>query len=310
MIFAWILLSDYVLITYTPLDYALTVLGLIAAWSMGHHYAGAVVGPAYGSRSLTMYTAILISGAFVIIGAVSTRVVTTYVSLAAVPPLFQTAALLSLVIMTNVTTSLKIPTSTIQLYAFSLLGVAFETGSHVNYAILGFLVIGWIAAPSLSFGMSRGIFRVLRESKHLRYVIIGVMMYSGLVLGLNDVSNAASSLVSAGINMIFSKAICGIAMFFGMLIFGPRLIKLVGEEMIKMDYRTAASAQLTKSIIISGLNALGFNASINQTVVTSLASLGARKHVLKGILQGWIYSPLIGFASALIFAFVLKLVFG
>lgn len=298
------------MLQFTALDYALIVLGLIAAWSMGHHYAGAVVGPAYGSRSLTMYTAILISGAFVIIGALATRVVTTYVSLAAVPPLFQTAALLSLVIMTNVTTFLKIPTSTIQLYTFSLLGVSFETGSKVNWFVFGLLVVGWVAAPSLSFGLSRGIFRILRESKHLRYLIIGVMMYSGLVLGLNDVSNAASSLVSSGINLIFSKAICGIAMFFGMLIFGPRLIRLVGEEMIKMSYKTAASAQLTKSIVISGLNALGLNASINQTVVTSLASLGARRNVLRGILQGWIYSPIIGFASAFVFAFVLKLFFG
>ena len=288
----------------------LIALGLAAAWSMGHHYAGAVVGPAYGSRSLTMYVAILVSGAFVIIGAVSTRVVMTFVSLTEVAPLYQTAALLSLVIMTNVTTFLKIPTSTIQLYAFSLLGVAYETASPVNYTILGLLVIGWIAAPSLSFFMSRGIFRVLQESKHLRYLIIGVMMYSGLVLGLNDVSNAASSLVSSGIDPIFSKAICGIAIFFGMLIFGPRLIKLVGEEMIKMNYRTAASAQLTKSIIISALNALGLNASINQTIVTSLASLGARKNVFRGILQGWIYSPIIGFASAFVFALVLKLLFG
>ncbi len=294
---------------FSPLDYALIALGLVAAWSMGHHYAGAVVGPAYGSRSLAMYTAILISGAFVILGAVSTRVVTTYVSLALVPPLYQTAALLSLVIMTNVTTFLKIPTSTIQLYAFSLLGVAYETDSRVNYVILGLLVIGWVAAPTFSFGLSRGIFRVLRESKHLRYVIIGVMMYSGLVLGLNDVSNAASSLVSSGIDPLFSKAICGIAMFAGMLIFGPRLIKLVGEEMIKMDFKTAASAQLTKSIIISALNALGLNASINQTMVTSLASLGARRNVLKGILQGWIYSPLIGFGGAFVFAFILKILF-
>ena len=134
-------------------------------------------------------------------------------------------------------------------------------------------------------------------------------MYSGLVLGLNDVSNAASSLVSAGINVIFSNAICGIAMFIEMLIFGPRLIKLVGEEMVKMNYRTAASAQLTKSIVISGLNALGLNASINQTVVTSLASLGARRNALKGILQGWIYSPIISFASAFVFALVLKILF-
>jgi len=92
------------LTAFIPIDYALVLLGVVAAWSMGHHYAGAVIGPAYGSKSLGMYTAILISGSFVVLGALSTRVVNTYVSLANVAPLYQTAALLSLVIMTNITT--------------------------------------------------------------------------------------------------------------------------------------------------------------------------------------------------------------
>jgi phosphate/sulfate permease len=65
-----------------------------------------------------------------------------------------------------------------------------------------------------------------------------------------------------------------------------------------MDDRKAVSSQLTKSIIISALNFVGLNASMNQAIVASLASLGARRDVLRSIVKGWIYSPAIGFATA------------
>lgn len=65
---------------------------------------------------------------------------------------------------------------------------------------------------------------------------------------------------------------------------------------MQLDLRKAAAAQLTKSIVISALNIFGVNASMNQTIVAALASMGARKKVLKSIVLGWIYSPVIGFA--------------
>jgi phosphate/sulfate permease len=58
------------------------VLAIAAAWSMGHHYSGAVVGPAFGSRAVHMYTGIILAGIFVVIGSLATNVVATYVSLA------------------------------------------------------------------------------------------------------------------------------------------------------------------------------------------------------------------------------------
>src|SRR5271157_1108055 len=63
-------------------DIVLLVLAIAAAWSMGHHYAGAVVGPAYGSRVVRMYAGIALAGVFVMVGSLVTPVVSTYVSLA------------------------------------------------------------------------------------------------------------------------------------------------------------------------------------------------------------------------------------
>jgi phosphate/sulfate permease len=207
-----------------------------------------------------------------------------------------------------VTTYLKVPTSTIQLYAFSVLGAAVATRSSVNYLLFATLGIGWVASPIASFFLGKGIHRVIpSESRYLRFIIIGIMLYSGLVLGLNDVSNAASSLVGVGYDVTLSKIVCGVSMYAGMLMWGPRLIRRIGEELIKIDYRIAVSSQLTKSIVISALNLAGLNASMNQAIVASLASLGARKDVLKSIIKGWIYSPLIGFAAAFLLSLLVTI---
>jgi inorganic phosphate transporter, PiT family len=275
------------------------VLAVAAAWSMGHHYSGAVVGPAFGSRALGMYSGIVLAGVFVMVGSLATGVVSTYVSLASLPEAYNLAPLFSLVLMANLTTYLKIPTSTIQLYAFSVLGAAVETRSAVSYTTLLILGVGWVLAPVLSFFLGRGIHRLMpNESKYSRFLIIGVLLYSGLVLGLNDVSNAASSLVSTGYNITLAKLICGASMYAGMLMWGPRLIRRVGEELVAMDLRKAASAQLSMSFVVSALNLLGLNASMNQSIVAALASLGARRNVLRSILKGWVYSPLVGFLTA------------
>jgi phosphate/sulfate permease len=55
-------------------------LGFLAAWSMGHHYSGAVLGPAFGSKSLGMFTGIMSAGFLVVLGALLSPVVSTYVS--------------------------------------------------------------------------------------------------------------------------------------------------------------------------------------------------------------------------------------
>jgi phosphate/sulfate permease len=254
-----------------------------------------------------MYAGIIIAGVLVMIGSLATNVVSTYVSLAKIGGIYNVVALFSLTLMANVTTYLKVPTSTIQLYAFSVLGVAVATGARINIGLFALLGASWVAAPLVSYFLGKGIFRLItHESRNLRYVIIGIMLYSGFVLGLNDVSNAASSLVSTGFDITLAKAICAASMYVGMLMWGPRLIRRVGEELITMDYRKAVSSQLTKSIVISSLNLIGLNASMNQTIIASLAGLGARKNVLRSIAFGWIYSPLIGFTTA----FVLSVLVG
>jgi len=288
-----------------PVDAAIVVLALLAAWSMGHHYSGAVVGTAFGSRSITLGRGLLISGLLVILGAALSSVVQTYANLAKVGGEYSVVVLISFVLMSNVTTYLKIPTSTIQLYTFGILGAALASGTFISYPTLAIIVVSWAIAPALGYGLGRVVYRYIPQSEHLRYLILGTMLYSALVLGLNDVSNAATSLVVSGVALFPAKLACGVAMMVGMVTWGSRLARRVGEDLVELDARKAAAAQLTKSVVISALNVLGVNASMNQTIVAALASMGARRKVLKSIVMGWVYSPVIGFAVSFGLSFLL-----
>jgi PiT family inorganic phosphate transporter len=279
-----------------PVDIPIGVLALVAAWSMGHHYSGAVVGTAFGSKSITLRKGLLVSGLLCVVGAALSSVVQTYANLAKVGGEYSVVVLISFVLMSNVTTYMKIPTSTIQLYTFAILGAALAAGTMISYPTLAIIVISWAIAPTLGYALGRVVYRHIPHSEHLRYLILGTMLYSALVLGLNDVSNAATSLVVSGVALLPAKLACGVAMMVGMVTWGSRLAKRVGEDLVDLDARKAASAQLTKSIVISALNLLGVNASMNQTIVAALASMGAKRKVLKSILAGWVYSPVIGFA--------------
>jgi phosphate/sulfate permease len=189
---------------------ALQVMALISsalfAWSMGSHYTGSVAGTAYGAGVLSLRAALLITAAFTLVGSVagSINVVDTYTK---VVPQASTidivAAQLAAAVMTTASTHFKLPTSTIQLYAFSLLGSALVSGISINGAVFAFIIAGWIGGPLVSLVVGMALSRLggslaAKGERALRWFLIAVAIYSAFILGSNDVSNAATSLVTTG----------------------------------------------------------------------------------------------------------------
>ena len=121
---------------------------------MGHHYSGAVVGTAFGSKSITLRKGLLVSGLLVILGAALSNVVQTYANLAKVGGEYSVVVLISFILMSNVTTFLKIPTSTIQLYTFGILGAALRVGDGNQLPDAGDhrCLLGDCAYPRLCYG--------------------------------------------------------------------------------------------------------------------------------------------------------------
>lgn len=132
--------------------FLLLAASALFAWAMGSHYTGAVMGTAYGSGVLSARRAQLLAAGFAIIGSVtaSMNVIATYANglVVASSRVDIAAAQLATALVTTASTYFKLPTSTIQIYAFSLLGVALVGGIPVHAAGFEFVVLGWAAGPA------------------------------------------------------------------------------------------------------------------------------------------------------------------
>lgn len=306
------------------LDVLLMASSALFAWSMGSHYTGSVAGTAYGAKVLSARSALLLTAILTIIGAVagSAGVVGTYTKVVPdAPTLYVAAAQLSAAAVTTASTYFRLPTSTIQVYAFSLLGGAIVGGLHVSASALLLIVLGWALGPLVAFVLGLVLGRLGLQVAHrgeraLRLLLIAVVIYSAFILGSNDVSNASSSLVAAGVTGTRTAALFGGAfMAIGILTWGRRMLARIGHDILPLDVPLAAAAQLSKALALSVANALGYNASINQTIVGGLLGAGAAvkgknvdRHVIRGIVLNWTLSPAISLASSLAITALLQAV--
>ncbi len=296
------------------------------AWSMGSHYTGSVMGTAYGSGVLSLRRALMLAAVFTLIGSVSAsiNVVDTYANVVSQAPAIDVAAAqLAAAVVTTISTYLKLPTSTIQIYAFSLLGVVLVGGLPIHGASFSLSILGWIAGPlvalALGFLLAKlGLGIARKGSKVLAWFLIAVAIYSSFILGSNDVSNAASSLVTAG---MLSPRLAGLwggfFMALGVLTWGQRLLGRIGHDILPLDVPLAGTAQLSKAISLSVINAFGYNASINQTIVGGLVGVGSAvardkldRKVLRNIVLNWTLSPLLGLSSAALASLTLHIAVG
>src|SRR2546423_7071772 len=130
----------------------LIVLAVGFAWSIGAHYAGAVMGMPHALRAIGAWQALLLMAPLAFLGAtfashevekrvgsgltdgrlsVSQQVVVIGVAFA----------------VTTFFNRFRMPTSTIQILVFSVVGVALATGTGVKWSSIGHLAVVWAAAP-------------------------------------------------------------------------------------------------------------------------------------------------------------------
>lgn len=308
------------------LDALLLASSAVFAWSMGSHYTGSVTGTAYGAGVMSIRTALILTAILTVVGATigGVGVIGTYTKLVPhAPTLYVAAAQLAAAIVTIAATRFKLPTSTIQVYAFSLLGGALVGDLHVSAGDLELILLGWVLGPSLAFMLglvlARLGFRIAhRGERALRWLLIGVAIYSAFILGSNDVSNAAASLVDVHLlSARLAGLVGGACMAVGTITWGGRMLARIGREILPLDVSLAASAQLSKALALSVANALGYNASINQTIVGGLIGAGASvarnqidRGVARNIALNWTLSPVLALASSALIAELLKLSVG
>jgi inorganic phosphate transporter, PiT family len=294
----------------------LIVLALGFAWSMGAHYTGAVMGMPYALRAIGAWQALLLMAPLTLIGATFAshaveRRVGSGLTEGRLSVTQQVVVIGVAFGLTSAFNRLKVPTSTIQILVFSVVGVALATDTRVHWQSIWHLAIVWVSAPlaavALGAGLTLGLDRVaLGARTGAALVLVGAV--AAFAMGANDVSNASGALVGTGtFGPLAAGAVGGVGLALGVLTWGKPLLRRVAFEIVAVDRAMATAAQLVQAAVVLAAVAFGFFTSMNQALVGAMAGAGFARgretvhlRTLLLIAQGWLLGP--GAALALGYA--------
>jgi PiT family inorganic phosphate transporter len=302
----------------------LIVLACAFAWSMGAHYTGACMGMPYATGSISLRPALITMALFVLAGAsfLSHRVLLTVGhNLLDTSRLGKGAAcaiIAAAFILTALYNRLKIPTSTIQILVFAIIGAGLALRIRIEWMSIVRLVVVWAIAPIAALFLGFTFTRVLDivPGLHGQTRAVGVLLVlagclASLTMGANDVSNATGVFIATGLSgMLVAGALGGASLALGVLTWGRPLLQRVAFEIVKLDLPMASAAQLVQGLVVL-IAVLGFGdfTSMNQALVGAMAGAGLARgretvqwRTLRGILQGWIIGPVSGCILAYLFA--------
>src|SRR6201993_3148592 len=136
----------------------LIILAIGFAWSIGAHYTGAVMGMPHALKAIGAWQALILMAPLAFLGATfaSHAVEKRVGSGLTGAPLSIEAAVVVAGVAFAVTTffnRFKMPTSTIQILVFSVVGVTLATGGTVQWGAIGRLAVVWAAAPLAAIGL-------------------------------------------------------------------------------------------------------------------------------------------------------------
>jgi PiT family inorganic phosphate transporter len=300
----------------------LVVLSLAFAWSMGAHYTGAVMGMPYASRSIRLWPALTTMAILTVIGAtIASHGVQKTVGLHIVKVDQVTVPMLIVMefgafFLTTIYTYAKVPTSTIQILIFCIVGTAVAAHAAVNWTTIWHLALTWVLAPPaavlLGFTFTRLLDRFVPSAKEsyteqrgsiLPSLLVLVGMAAAFVLGANDVSNAVGVWSAVNLtSLLVAGLLGGIAMAVGALSWGQRILHRVAFDIVKVDLAMASAAQFVQALVVFLAVTQGLFTSMNQALVGAMAGTGLARgretvqtSTLIGIAKGWAISPISGF---------------
>ncbi|HEU5439238.1 MAG TPA: anion permease [Ktedonobacterales bacterium] len=137
----------------------LFVVVVAFAWNLGVHYTGAVMGMPYAARAIALWPALALIAVFTVLGAtfasggvqetVGRRIIAD--QLVTVPDAI--VIVLAAGVLTTLYNYLRIPTSTIQILVFCVVGVGLGGGIPIHWATIGQLAVVWAIAPLAAFAL-------------------------------------------------------------------------------------------------------------------------------------------------------------
>lgn len=145
----------------------LILLAVAFAWNLGAHYTGAVMGMPFAARAIAAWPALILIAVLTILGATfaSARVEATVgrqiVDDHAVRISDAIAIVLAAGALTLLYTYRKVPTSTIQILVFCVIGAGLAAGMPIHWATIATLAVLWVLAPLAAFLLGFAFTRLL-----------------------------------------------------------------------------------------------------------------------------------------------------
>jgi inorganic phosphate transporter, PiT family len=314
-------------VTIGVAEWVLVALAVAFAWSIGAHYTGACMGMPYAAGAIRAGRALLLMAPLALVGAIvaSGRVEATvgHGILGGGPVDVPVAAVILAVAfaLTAAYNFVALPTSTIQLFTFSVVGVGLALGLPVHWATIEVLLAVWAAAPFAAFALGflfvRGIDAARpaaaaprRWTGTVATTLVVVGAAASFAMGANDVSNASGPLVMTGLfGLVAAGLVGGVGLAVGVLTWGRPLLNRVAFDIVKLDPGMAIGAQLAQATVILVAVVFGQFTSMNQALVGGMLGAGLARgrrlvewKAVRGILVGWAVGPVsggcLGFAAA------------
>jgi len=307
-------------------------MAIAVGWSIGANDAANSLGPAVGSRVLKLKQAIILISIFGFLGAfLQGSYVTKTIGKGIVPinELEKSLALyLALVsafaaaAWVVLATYWKMPISTSHSIVGAVAGAGLAIGAPVNWKVLLDIFICWIFTPVgaaflgyIFYRLFKNMFYRIVPRRYLKVTFAALIILSGCYVayswGANDVANATGVIVGAGIvTPTISVIIGGLAIVFGIVTWGYKVIETIGSEITNLLPIMAFSAQLASAINVHIYTVFGIPVSTSHSIVGAIFGVGLVRglrvlniRIMREIILCWLATP---FISGVISFLVLK----
>jgi len=321
---------------------ALVAVAVAFAVSMGAHYTGACMGMPHALGAVSAWRALVIMAPLTLLGAaLASHGVEHTVGHGLIAGSLSVPAQIVIVgvafALTSVFNVLRVPTSTIQILVFTVVGVALAARTPVRWGTIAVLAVVWVVAPPVAALLGFVLTRVLDRVPALHAgspppegdpgsgsapagVWLGVALTvvgaaASFTMGANDVANASGSLVAAAdFTPLTAGVTGGFGLALGVLTWGRPLLRKVAFDIVTVDRPMATAAQLVQALVVLTAVAFGLFTSMNQALVGGMAGAGlarGRRTVktasLLGILRGWVIGPGAGILGGYLISLLLTL---
>jgi len=222
-------------------------------------------------------------------------------------------------------TLLPIPVSLSHLIVGAYVGANFATGSLIDINALGLIILSWLLVPVFSAIITMLLYLLItRIAQHFslltldafnRIAIMTVVFYIAYALGANNIG-MINSLYMPFVydNLVLPELmilIISISAITGIVIFGKRITKTVGEDLIVLSPKGVLTGMFSSALLMWLFTQFSIPISMTQAIVGGIVGAGLVKRnvifnriILYEIIGSWVAVTTIGFMiSVLIMRF-------